>query len=145
MIASSIEPPQARPTIERRIRVVVADDHPLVRRMVSMTLLRYTHIDVVGEAGDGLQAVEEASKSKPDVVILNISMPRMNGFEAAREIKKRVPEAAIVILSTHADQQFIEVAKKIGVRVYISKTQVGDSLVQAVEAAINGEDFVVMD
>jgi len=69
----------------------------------------------------------------------------MNGFEAAREIKKQVPEAAIVIPSTHADQQFIEVAKKIGVRVYISKTQVGDSLVQAVEAAINGEDFVVMD
>ena len=56
-----------------------------------------------------------------------------------------MPEAAIVIPSTHADQQFIEVAKKIGVRVYISKTQVGDSLVQAVEAAINGEDFVVMD
>jgi len=121
----------ARPTIERRIRVVVADDHPLVRRMVSMTLLRYTHIDVVAEAGDGLQAVEEAKKSKPDVVILNISMPRMNGFEAAREIKKQVPESAIVILSTHADQDFIETAKKIGVRVYISKTQVGDSLVQA--------------
>jgi len=110
-----------------------------------MTLLRYTHIDVVGEAGDGLQAVEEVNKSKPDVVILNVSMPRMNGFEAAREIKKQVPEAAIVILSTHADQQFIEVAKKIGVRAYISKTKVGDSLVQAVEAAINGEDFVVMD
>ena len=73
----------ARPRTERRIRVVVADDHPLVRRMVSMTLLRYTHIDVVAEAGDGLQAVEEAKKSKPDVVILNISMPRMNGFEAA--------------------------------------------------------------
>jgi len=81
MIASSIEPPQARPTIERRIRVVVADDHPLVRRMFSMTLLRHTHIDVVAEAGDGL--LEEANKSKPDVVILNISMPRMNGFEAA--------------------------------------------------------------
>jgi len=135
----------ARPTFERRIRVVVADDHPVIRRMVSMTLLRYTHIDVVAEARDGLQAVEEANKTKPDVVILNVSMPRMNGFEAAREIKKPLPEAAIVILSTHADQHFIEVAKKIGVRVYISKTQVGDSLIHAVEAAINGEDFVVMD
>jgi DNA-binding NarL/FixJ family response regulator len=54
----------ARPTIERRIRFVVADDHPLVRRMVSMTLLQYTHIDVVAEAGDGLQAIEEAKKRR---------------------------------------------------------------------------------
>jgi DNA-binding NarL/FixJ family response regulator len=135
----------ARPIPERRIRVVIADDHPLVRRMVSMTLLQYTHIDVVVEATDGVHAVEEAKKSKPDVVILNISMPRMNGFEAAREIKKQVPESAIVILSTHADKHFIEIAKKIGVRVYISKTQVGDSLVHAVEAALNDEDCVVME
>jgi len=78
----------AKPTFERRIRVVVADDHPLVRRMVSTMLLQYPHIDVVAEAGDGLQAVEVAKTSKPDVVVLNISMPRMNGFEAAREIKK---------------------------------------------------------
>jgi two-component system, NarL family, nitrate/nitrite response regulator NarL len=135
----------ARPTFERRIRVVIADDHPLVRRMVSTILQQYTHIDVVAEAKDGLQAVEEAKKSKPDVVILNISMPRLNGFEAARQIQKLVPESAIVILSTHADEQFVKVAKKIGVRVYISKTQVGNSLVQAVEAAANGEDFIVMD
>jgi DNA-binding NarL/FixJ family response regulator len=72
-------------------------------------------------------------------------MPRMNGFEAAPEIKKLLPESSIVILSTHADKHFIEIAKKIGVQVYISKTQVGDSLVQAVEAAIHGEAFVVMD
>ena len=72
-------------------------------------------------------------------------MPRMNGFQAASEIKKHVPESAIVILSTHADKHFIDEAKKLGVRVYISKTQVSDSLVQAVEAAVKGEDFVVME
>jgi two-component system, NarL family, nitrate/nitrite response regulator NarL len=135
----------AMPTPEGRIRVIVADDHPLVRKMVSTTFLPYAHIDVIAEARDGVEAVEEAKKLKPDVVILNISMPRMNGFQAAQEIKKQVPKSAIVILSTHADKHFIEEAKKIGVRVYISKTQVGNSLVKAVEAAVNGEDFVVMD
>ena len=135
----------ALPTAQRRIRVIVADDHPLVRRMVSTTFLQHAHIEVVAEAKDGLEAVEEAKESKPDVVVLNISMPRLNGFQAAQEIKKHVPETAIVILSTHADKHFVEVAKKIGVRVYISKTQVGDLLVKAVEAAVKGEDFIVMD
>jgi DNA-binding NarL/FixJ family response regulator len=135
----------AIPIPERRIRVVVADDHPLVRRMVAATFLQSPHIDVVAEAGDGLEAVEQAKQAKPDVVILNISMPRMNGFQAAQEIKKHVPESAIVIMSSHADKQFIEEARKLGVRVYISKTQAGDSLVKAVEAAVKGEEFVVMD
>src|SRR4051812_42794418 len=111
------------PIPERRIRVVVADDHPLVRRMVAATFLQSPHIDVVAEAGDGLEAVEQAKQAKPDVVILNISMPRMNGFQAAQEIKNHVPESAVVIMSSHADKQFIEEARKLGVRVYISKTQ----------------------
>jgi DNA-binding NarL/FixJ family response regulator len=135
----------ALPIPERRIRVVVADDHPLVRKMVSSTFLMSSHIDVVAEAKDGAEAVEIAKTTKPDVVILNVSMPKLNGFEAAREIKKYVPESAIVILSTHADKHFIEEAKKIGVRVYISKTKAGEALVDAVEAAVRGQDFVVME
>jgi DNA-binding NarL/FixJ family response regulator len=135
----------ALPTPERRIRVVVADDHPLVRKMIVTTFLQYGHIDVVAEAKDGEEAVHVAKEVKPDVVILNISMPRLNGFQAAREIKKHVPESAIVILSTHADKHFIEEAKKIGVRVYISKTKAGEALIDAVQAAVQGVDFVVMD
>jgi DNA-binding NarL/FixJ family response regulator len=72
-------------------------------------------------------------------------MPRLNGFQAAREIKKLVPGSAIVILSTHADKHFIEEAKKIGVRVYISKTKMGEALIEAVQAAVQGESFVLMD
>jgi DNA-binding NarL/FixJ family response regulator len=135
----------ALPIPERRIRVVVADDHPLVRKLVATTFLVSSNIDVVAEAKDGVEAVEQAKKSKPDVVILNLSMPRMNGFRAAQEIRKLLPESAIVLMSSHADKQFIEEAKKIGVRVYISKTQMGDSLIKAVEAAVKGEDFVLMD
>jgi DNA-binding NarL/FixJ family response regulator len=123
----------------------VADDHPLVRKMISTTFLQHPHMEVVAEARDGAEAVQVAKEAKPDVVILNISMPRLNGFQAAREIKKHVPESAIVILSTHADKHFIEEAKKIGVRVYISKTKAGEALIDAVQAAVQGKDFVVMD
>jgi DNA-binding NarL/FixJ family response regulator len=113
--------------------------------MISSTFLQQSHIDVVAEAKDGAEAVEEAKKTNPDVVILNISMPKLNGFQAAREIKKQVPESAIVILSTHADKHYIEEAKKLGVRVYVSKSKAGEALVKAVEAAVNGEDLIVME
>jgi DNA-binding NarL/FixJ family response regulator len=130
---------------ERRIRVLVADDHPLVRRMVRTTLQEHPHFEVCAEATDGAEAVEEAKKAKPDVVVLNMAMPRMNGFEAAREIKRQLPQSAIVILSTHADTHFVEEARKIGVRVYVSKSKAGEALVDAIHAAVDGEDFVVLE
>ena len=124
--------------------MLLADDHPLIRRMVRSTLQQHEHLEVVGEAEDGTQTVEQAKKAKPDVVVLNITMPHLNGFQAAREIKKHLPQSAIVILSTHADEYFVEEAKNIGVRAYIAKSRVGDALVKAVEAAVKGEDFVVL-
>jgi two-component system nitrate/nitrite response regulator NarL len=93
---------------------------------------------------DGVQAVEETKKLNPDVVVLNVTMPVMNGFEAARRIRTIKPESAIVILSSDADQRFVDEAKKIGVRAYVAKTKAGEALVKAVEAAIRGEDFVVL-
>jgi DNA-binding NarL/FixJ family response regulator len=130
---------------DRRVRILVADDHPVVRRMVRSTLQQYPHFEVCGEAQDGAAAVEEATKIKPDVVVLNVTMPVLNGFEAAREIQTQVPQPAIVILSTHADKQFVEEARKIGVRVYVSKSKIGEALVNAVEAAVQGKDFVVLE
>ena len=129
----------------RRIRVIVADDHPIIRKMVRSVLQEQPHIEVCAEADNGAQALEQAKKIKPDVTILNIAMPVLNGFDAAREIKRQLPEVAIVILSTHADQQFVKEAKKIGIGVYVSKSKVGDALVKAVEAAANGKDFVLLE
>ena len=76
---------------------------------------------------------------------MNVSMPVMNGFEAAREIKTILPESAIVILSQNADQHFIAEAKKVGVQAYVSKTKAGESLVKAVEGAVLGEDFLFVE
>jgi len=84
--------------------------------MVRSTVEKVPHFEVCGEAVDGARAIEQTQRLKPDVVVLNVTMPVLNGFEAAREIKIILPETAIVILSSHADQRFVEAAKKIGVR-----------------------------
>lgn len=129
----------------RKVRILIADDHPMIRKVVRSTLQRQPHFEVCGEVENGLEAIEEAKKLKPDVVVLNVSMPVLNGFEAAREIKKTMPESAIVILSQNADKRFVEEAKKIGVRAYVAKSKAGEALVKAVEAAVLGEDFVVVE
>ena len=129
----------------RRIRILIADDHSLIRKLVRSTLEEHPRFEVCGEATDGAKAIEAAQKLKPDVVVLNVTMPVLNGFEAARKIKATVPESAIVILSMHADERFIDEAKRIGARAYVAKTEVGRELVKAIEAALAGGDFVLMD
>ena len=140
-------PSSARETrpIRQKFRILIADDHSIIRRQVRSVLERSTRFEVVGEAQDGVEAIEHAVRLKPDVVILNVSMPVLNGIEAAREIKTRMPGSSIVILSSHADKHFVDLAKRYGVSAYISKTKAGDALVKAVEAAVLGEDFVLVD
>jgi DNA-binding NarL/FixJ family response regulator len=135
----------AKPVPDMQIRVVIADDHPIVRGMVRSVLEQHPHFVVCGEAEDGSEAIEQVKRVRPDVVVLNVTMPVLNGFQAAQEIKKQVPETAIVIVSSHADKQFVAEAQKIGVRAYVSKSRIGQSLVDALESAVKGEDFVVID
>jgi DNA-binding NarL/FixJ family response regulator len=103
------------------------------------------HFEVCGEATDGAQAIQEAQKLTPDVIVLNVTMPVLNGFEAAREIKTILPKSAIVILSQDADRRFVEEAKKIGVQAYVAKSKAGEALVKAVEAAVTGGDFFLVE
>jgi len=124
---------------------VIADDHPVIRRTVRAILDAHPRLEVIAEAVDGRKAVEEAEKLRPDVVVLNVSMPELNGLDAAREIKLKVPESAIVILSSHADSRLIEDAKRIGARAYVAKTKAGKDLVKAVLAAVTSGDFILMD
>src|ERR1051326_1337650 len=131
--------------LNKRIRVLIADDHPVVRKMVRATLQNQTNVEVCGEATNGAEAIEQARRSNPDVVVLNISMPVLNGLEAARVIRTELPRSAIVILSSNADKKFVEEARKVGVQVYVAKSKAGEALVKAVEAAVQGEDFVVLE
>jgi two-component system, NarL family, nitrate/nitrite response regulator NarL len=101
--------------------------------------------DVVGEARDGAQAIAEKRRLNPDVVVLDISMPVLSGFEAARQIMASLPETAIVMLSLNTDERFIEEAKKVGARAYVAKTEVGEKLLKAIEMAVVGGDFVLIE
>jgi two-component system nitrate/nitrite response regulator NarL len=131
--------------MDRRLRILIADDHPIIRKTVRSTLERHPRFEVCGEAEDGSKAIEEAYKLKPDVVVLNVSMPVLDGFGAAREIKAILPQTAIVILSSSVDQRFIEEAKRIGARAYVAKTKAADALVKAIEAAVTDGDFVLLE
>jgi two-component system response regulator NreC len=130
---------------DRRLRVLLAEDHPIIRKSVRQILAAHPRFEVCGEAENGAQAIEEAERLKPDVVVLNITMPVLDGIAAAREIKAKLPESAIVILSSHADKRFIAQAKKSGARAYVAKTKAGEALVTAIEAAVTGGDFVLVD
>ncbi len=133
------------PATDPRIRILIADDQPIIRRQVRAILEEHPGFEVCGEVQDGARAIEEAQRLKPDVVILNISMPVLNGLEAARQIKIESPDLAIVILSSNADKHFVEEAKKVGARGYVAKDKAGLSLVRAVEAAVTTDEFVLVN
>jgi len=129
----------------RPVKILVAADHPVVRKTVISALKEESHYDVIAEAENGLEAIQKVEALKPDVVVLNITMPVLDGFEAARRIRKNFPEVGIVILSTHADRRFIDEAKKIGVRAFVPKTEAAVALVKAIEAAIRNDEFLVVE
>jgi len=95
-------------------RILLADDHLIFREGLRAQLNSVEGMEVVGEAGDGRQAVRLAEKIKPDVMVLDISMPLLNGIDATRQIRKALPAARIIILSMHTDRQYISEALKAG-------------------------------
>jgi CheY-like chemotaxis protein len=126
------------------IRILIADDHDTVRQMVRSILTQHSAFDVIGEVEDGRTATVVAQKLKPDVVVLNVNMPVMNGLEAAREIRAQQPETVIVILSSNADRRVIEEARRIGCQGYVAKTDAANDLIKTIEAALDGNDFVLL-
>jgi DNA-binding NarL/FixJ family response regulator len=99
--------------IDLRLRVIIADDHAVIRKQVRSILQESPRFEVCAEAEDGAAAVEEAQRLKPDVVILSVSMPVLNGLEATHEIRTRLPQSSIAISSSNADRQLLEVVKKL--------------------------------
>src|SRR5260370_27936184 len=95
----------------RSLRILIADDHPIIRKHVRRILEERPRFSVCGEAYDSAKATEEAQRLKPDVVVLNVSMPILNGMDAARKINANLPQIAIVILSSNADKYFVEETK----------------------------------
>ena len=123
------------------MRILVADDHETVRKGVSAILTTHNDVEVCGEAANGREAVEKANELQPDLIILDITMPKLNGFEAALEIRKTMPAVPILFLSMHDGRQMLQASKTAGVQGYVTKTQASETLLLAVDALLRGDVF----
>jgi DNA-binding NarL/FixJ family response regulator len=123
------------------VRVLIVDDYAAVRKGVCVILSSRLDIEVCGEAENGEEAVEKAKALRPDFIILDVTMPVLNGFDAAREILKILPDVPILMLSMHQHQQFVAEAKRAGVHGYVTKAEVADTLLQAVDALLSGQTY----
>ena len=125
----------------KKIRILLADDHTVMRAGLRSLLERQPDLEVVAEAADGRHAVELAGSLSPDVVVMDIGMPNLNGIEAARLILDRSPAAAVVILSMHSDESYVMRAMKAGARAYLLKDSAEADLLLAIQAVSQGKSF----
>ena len=122
-------------------RILLADDHGIVRQGLRAVLARDTSVEVVGESADGREAVRLAEALQPDVVIIDISMPQLNGIEAAKQILRASPHVQVIILSMHSDETYLIRALNAGVKGYLLKESAEVDLVRAVHAVTQGKPF----
>lgn len=123
---------------DRPIRVLIVDDHTILREGIRSLLERESDIEIVGEAGDGVEAVEKAGELNPDVVLMDIGMPRMNGIEATRKIRQAYPHIRVLILSMHDDEEYVRPLMQAGASGFVLKRSATTDLVVALRAAFQG-------
>ncbi|HJT21544.1 MAG TPA: response regulator transcription factor [Nitrospira sp.] len=124
----------------KKPRVLLADDHTLV--LEGFTKLLEDHCELVGTAEDGRTLVEMAGRLRPDIVFLDISMPRLNGIDAGKKLKKLLPEAKLVFVTMHADAAYVNEAFRAGASGYLLKRSAAKELVQAMQSVMNGDYYV---
>jgi DNA-binding NarL/FixJ family response regulator len=129
-------------TVPLKTRVLLADDHPIVLRGLVLVLDQQPDFEVVAEAHDGAEAVDLALSGDIDLAILDVSMPRKTGLQAAREITQRKPDVRVLILSMHENEEYFFEALATGASGYVLKTAVDRDLVEACRAAMRGEPFL---
>ncbi|MGH7207717.1 MAG: response regulator [Nitrospiraceae bacterium] len=125
-----------------RIKVLVADDHRVVREGLIAILKTKENIEVVGEAQDGQEAIEKARTLEPDVILMDVSMPRMGGVEATRQIKREFPHIGIIALTMYDEQQYIFDLVRAGATGYLLKDTESSQIVEAIRAIYRGESLI---
>jgi two-component system, NarL family, response regulator NreC len=124
------------------VKILVADDHPIVRKGLRDLLENEPLFQIVGEAGDGLQALELINQKKPDVIIVDMMMPGLNGLEVLRQAKQLLPKSQVIILSMHSNEAYVAEALKNGASGYILKDSGPVELIQAVNEVIQGRRYL---
>jgi DNA-binding NarL/FixJ family response regulator len=129
-------------TVPLKTRILLADDHAMVRRGLRMVIDAEPDLEVVAEAGDGAEAVEIAVAKQPHLAILDVSMPRLTGLQAAQELSRRLPELRILMLSMHDNERYFFEALRVGASGYVLKASADRDLVEACRATMRGEPFL---
>jgi len=124
------------------IKILVTDNHGILRQGIRALIERRNDMEVIGEAENGLTAIEMAQSLKPDVVLMDVTMPEMNGIEATRQIKSKLPNIRVLALSEHNKREFVIDMVKAGASGYMLKECVFDDLVQAIEAVAAGQSYL---
>jgi DNA-binding NarL/FixJ family response regulator len=131
--------------MSKKKRIVIAEDHTIVRDGLRAMLSSGDEYDVVGEAGDGMEAIRCVKSTSPDLILLDLNMPRMDGLSAIKEIKKQSPETKILALTMHKDEEYILEAFRSGADGYCIKTSSGEEVLTAIKIVTSGRQFVSPD
>lgn len=123
----------------RSVRLLIVDDQPIIRRGLALMLASEPGVDVVGQAADGLEAIEQALALKPDVVVMDLQMPRASGVVATREITAQLPDTKVVVLSTYDDDELVFEAIRAGAQAYLLKDAAEDEVLDTVRSVYRGE------
>jgi DNA-binding NarL/FixJ family response regulator len=126
----------------RPIKVMIAEDHTIVRQGLARLLSDQPGLEVVGQAVNGRDAVEMAEKLNPDIIIMDIAMPKMNGIEASKKIRKLLPRTKILILSMYSHEHYIHELLEVGVSGYLLKDSSGRDIIKAIDDALNNKTFL---
>lgn len=130
---------------KRKIKVLIVDDHPVVRKGLQSCLARQDRLKVVGEAVDGEEALTRSRELQPDVVLMDISMPKMNGLAVTEILRKESPATKVLILSVHNNKEYIFRIIQAGAHGYVSKEASPEELLEAIESVFEGESFFTPD
>src|ERR1035437_3205904 len=129
-------------SMQKKIRILLADDHAVVRQGFRMILAGQPDMEIVGEAGNGREAVELAEKLLPDVIVMDVTMPELNGIEATRRLQTSTPHSRVLALSMHKDSVYVREILRAGARGYLLKDAIDSDLLAAVRAVSRGEGYL---
>ena len=127
--------------MKNRIKLMIVDDHPIVRRGIGMCLARQPHMEIVGEAGDGREAIRLARELQPDIMLMDIDMPEVSGLVVADLLRRELPKIKVLILSMHTNKEYVLRIIQCGARGFVLKEAPTDELVRAIECVSAGEAY----